>query len=92
VDAYLTLDEAVVRYLCEKCGVIMKDVNYEHVRRLEYRLFCAASYGERLYGMVDELKRELAIVEAERGRLAVFFCWSLHNSVQCRQDGHNQLC
>jgi hypothetical protein len=71
VDAYLTLDEAVVRYLCEKCGVIMKDVNYEHVRRLEYRLFCAASYGERLYGMVDELKRELAIVEAERGRLAV---------------------
>jgi hypothetical protein len=71
VDAYRTLDEAVVRYPCEECRVVVKDVNYEHVCRLEYRLFHAASYGERLYGMVDGLKRELAIVEAERGRLAV---------------------
>jgi hypothetical protein len=71
VDAYRTFDEAVVRYLCEEYGVVVKDVNYECVRHLEYSMFCAATYGERLYGMVDELKRKLAVVEAERARLAV---------------------
>jgi hypothetical protein len=69
VDAYRSLDQAVVRFLCEKCGVVVKDVNYEHVSRLEYNLSCAATYGERLYGMVDELKKELAVIEGERARL-----------------------
>jgi hypothetical protein len=71
VDAFHTLDEAVVKYLCEECGVVVKDVNYERVRRLEYSMFHAASYRERLYGMIDELKRKLAAMEAERGRLTV---------------------
>jgi hypothetical protein len=71
VDAFHTLDEAVVKYLCEECGVIVKDVNYEHVKRLEYRVFRAASYGERLYDTVDELKNKLAAMKVERGRLVV---------------------
>jgi hypothetical protein len=71
VDAFRTLDEAVVKYLCEEYGVVVKDVNYEHVKHLKYHLFCDASYGERLYGMVDELKNELAAMKAERGRLAI---------------------
>jgi hypothetical protein len=71
VDAFRTLDEVVVKYLCEECGIVVKDMNYERVSRLEYSLFHAASYGERLYDMVDELKRKLAAMEAERGRLAV---------------------
>lgn len=71
VDTFRTLVESVVRYLCEECEVIVKDGNYERVRRLEYILFRVTAYGEKLYGMVDELKRELAAVEAERGRLLV---------------------
>jgi hypothetical protein len=71
VDTLRTLVESVVRYLCEECEVIVKDGNYERVRRLEYILFRVSAYGERLYGMVDELKRELAAVEVERGRLLV---------------------
>jgi hypothetical protein len=70
MDAYRTLDEAIVRYLCEECGVVVKDVNYERVRRLEYSLFRAATYEERLYDMADELKKELAAVEGERRWLA----------------------
>jgi hypothetical protein len=68
---FRTLDESVVRYLCEECEVVVKYVNYERVWRLEYSLFRVTAYEERLYGMVDELKRELAVVEAERGRLLV---------------------
>jgi hypothetical protein len=34
VDVFRTLDEAVVKYLCEGCRVVVKDVNYEHVKRL----------------------------------------------------------
>jgi hypothetical protein len=71
VDAFCTLDEAVVRYLCEECEVVVKDVNYERAQRLEYRLFHATTYEERVYGMVDELKRELAAVKAERDMLFI---------------------
>jgi hypothetical protein len=53
VDAFRTLDEAVVRYLSEECVVVVKDVNYERAQRLEYSLFRATTYGELLYGMVD---------------------------------------
>jgi hypothetical protein len=69
VDAYRTLNEAIIRYLLEECGVVVKDVNYDRVRRLEYPLFRAATYRERFYGMVADLKKELAAVEAERARL-----------------------
>jgi hypothetical protein len=48
VDAFRTLDEAVVKYLCEECGVVVKDVNYECVRRLKYSMFRAASYGKKV--------------------------------------------
>jgi hypothetical protein len=71
VDTFRTLDESVVKYLCEEYEVVVKHVNYEHVRCLEYSPFHVTAYGERLYGMVDELMRELAVVEAERGRLLV---------------------
>jgi hypothetical protein len=49
VDAFRTLDEAVVQYLCEECGVVVKDVDHERAQRLEYSLFRATTYGEAVW-------------------------------------------
>ncbi len=60
----------MVTYLCEECGVIVQDVNYDRVRCLEYSLFRAAAYRDNLYTLIDDLKRKLVVVESERDRLA----------------------